>query len=336
MAGAAPALGPERDRPSRRRRSRLARKAIWWLVFLAALGGAPSAIAVSKNDAGRLYSLPLAEVEQLALEWFRYTGYEVRRIPEPMGRVRLIGRREGEAAALELQPRSPLATEVQGRCEANAKADCLESLWKTLAAYAEWIPGDEARPSAMAVPEEVTAKRGAVVCVRARGDSGLVWFSGFLVDRNGLVLTTAHGFTDLRDLRVTFSNGRSVRANVFRRDVRRDLLLLETGIAGTPALSLGEGRSGVAPGEAVFTVGCPGNVIGLLHGGVADGPARHLDGLPLVPIRMEIRRGSSGSPVFDAEGRLLGMIKGRFRGTATVGFLIPLDTMMDFLRKPSP
>jgi serine protease Do len=188
----------------------------------------------------------------------------------------------------------------------------------------------------MVVPETVLARKNAVVCVRARGDSGVVRFSGFLVDSNGLVLTTAHGFTDLRDLRVTFSNGRSVQATVFRRDTRRDLLLLETRTDGAPALSLGDGRSGVTPGEAVFTVGCPGNVIGVLHGGVADGPARHLEGLPLVPIRMEIRRGSSGSPVFDAEGRLLGMIKGRFRGTATVGFLIPLDTMMDFLRKPSP
>jgi serine protease Do len=46
---------------------------------------------------------------------------------------------------------------------------------------------------------------------------------------------------------------------------------------------------------------------------------------------MDIQPGSSGSPVFDAGGRLVAIVKGRYRGTSTVGFLIPMETVYAFL-----
>jgi serine protease Do len=46
---------------------------------------------------------------------------------------------------------------------------------------------------------------------------------------------------------------------------------------------------------------------------------------------MEIHPGSSGSPVFDANGRLVGIVKGRYRGTNSIGFVIPLETITSFM-----
>jgi serine protease Do len=54
-------------------------------------------------------------------------------------------------------------------------------------------------------------------------------------------------------------------------------------------------------------------------------------GLPLWQVGMDIFPGSSGSPVFDARGRLVAMVKGRYRGTSHVGFLTPLETIMAYL-----
>jgi len=48
---------------------------------------------------------------------------------------------------------------------------------------------------------------------------------------------------------------------------------------------------------------------------------------------MEILPGNSGSPVFNGAGDLIGVVKGRYRGTDDVGFMIPLDTITEFLRK---
>jgi serine protease Do len=49
---------------------------------------------------------------------------------------------------------------------------------------------------------------------------------------------------------------------------------------------------------------------------------------------MNIYPGSSGSPVFDNQGRLVGMVRGRYRGTTTVGFVTPLETIVAFLLHP--
>jgi serine protease Do len=46
---------------------------------------------------------------------------------------------------------------------------------------------------------------------------------------------------------------------------------------------------------------------------------------------MKTLPGGSGSPVFDGEGKLVAMVKGRYRGTDIVGFLTPLDIMRQFL-----
>jgi serine protease Do len=48
---------------------------------------------------------------------------------------------------------------------------------------------------------------------------------------------------------------------------------------------------------------------------------------------METPPGSSGSPVFDREGKMVAMIKGRYRGTHSTGFLIPLETVVKFLNE---
>jgi len=47
-------------------------------------------------------------------------------------------------------------------------------------------------------------------------------------------------------------------------------------------------------------------------------------------LRMgQVQSGSSGSPVFDAQGNLVAIVKGRYRGTESVGFLIPLATIIE-------
>jgi serine protease Do len=101
-------------------------------------------------------------------------------------------------------------------------------------------------------------------------------------------------------------------------------------------VSLSDGRNLLENGETVYSVGCPGNQPGQLSSGIVDGPPRRLKNRLLWQVIMRIDPGSSGSPVFDDRGRLVAMVKGRFRGSSTVGFLTPLDTIMDFLLKRRP
>ena len=88
-------------------------------------------------------------------------------------------------------------------------------------------------------------------------------------------------------------------------------------------------------GERVFSIGCPNNLWGTLSPGTINGPPRLVNVRPLWQVEMNIYPGSSGSPVFDAQGQLVAMVKGRYRGTSTVGFLTPLETMIAFLLNES-
>jgi serine protease Do len=56
--------------------------------------------------------------------------------------------------------------------------------------------------------------------------------------------------------------------------------------------------------------------------------------MPFWQVNMDIYPGSSGSPVFDGQGRLIGMVKGRYRGTSSIGFVIPLETIISFVQEP--
>ena len=55
--------------------------------------------------------------------------------------------------------------------------------------------------------------------------------------------------------------------------------------------------------------------------------------MPLWQAQMNIHHGSSGSPVFDGQGRMAAMVKGRYRGTDSIGFLIPFEMILQFLGK---
>jgi serine protease Do len=111
------------------------------------------------------------------------------------------------------------------------------------------------------------------------------------------------------------------------------LALLHIPIEMDVAISLVASRNLLEMGETVFSVGCPINHSGTIYIGKINGPPRRIDELPLWQVQMEIHHGNSGSPVFDVNGNLVAMVKGRYRGTSTVGFLIPLETIIHFLKE---
>ncbi|HYZ99525.1 MAG TPA: trypsin-like peptidase domain-containing protein [Acidimicrobiales bacterium] len=126
---------------------------------------------------------------------------------------------------------------------------------------------------------------------------------------DGLVLTNAHNLRD-RTTQVTFGDGRSVQGRSAGVDLDGDLVVLAVDTGGAPALAWGDG--GVDLGAPVFAV------VGIPDGhrvtvGTVSATGRSFRGPRgrLVPGGIEhtapLARGSSGSPIVDAEGRLLGI-----------------------------
>jgi S1-C subfamily serine protease len=84
-------------------------------------------------------------------------------------------------------------------------------------------------------------------------------------------------------------------------------------------------------GEKVYSMVCPAHNHEMVRTGVVDEPPAMVNGQPLWQVNMGVAPGDSGGPVFDSNGRLVGVVKGRFRGGWSRGFLIPTNTLREFL-----
>ena len=127
---------------------------------------------------------------------------------------------------------------------------------------------------------------------------------------DGLVLTNAHNLRD-RTTQVTFHDGRAAQATVVGADVDGDLAVLEVDTAGVGAVPWTE--TAPQPGDVTFAVSrTSGNASRVAFGMVSGvdrafrGPrGRRVTGS--VEHTAPLARGSSGSPVVDEGGRLVGI-----------------------------
>jgi serine protease Do len=145
-----------------------------------------------------------------------------------------------------------------------------------------------------------------------------------VVVADGLVATNAHNLRD-RTTTVTFADGRAVQAEITGVDVDGDLAVLRVDTAGAPAVEFGDGPE---TGDVVFAVtqaaaGGPRVSFGLVSGTqrAFRGPrGRRITGS--IEHSAPLPRGSSGSPLVDAGGRVIGLSTHRIGD----GFYLALPT----------
>lgn len=120
-------------------------------------------------------------------------------------------------------------------------------------------------------------------------------------------------------------------------DSKHDLVLLALQDASAPSLKLGDG-SKVAVGDTVFAVGNPQGLEGTFSQGIVSG-VRQFETDSLLQITAPISTGSSGGPVLDSEGRVIGVAAATFQGGQNLNFAIPskyVDELLQNAGKPEP
>ncbi|BBO70892.1 hypothetical protein DSCA_48220 [Desulfosarcina alkanivorans] len=300
------------------------------------LAGATGAWAGSGcPDGEKPFPAPASEVVEIIAEWLTGQGYAVQRDSPRPGTIHLAAWKAQDEWEVTVSPRSALASTATmvyaGTMPPRQACSRLRDYIDGNLLGAEVRPPLRTKARRRSIPTVVLDQIETVVCIRARSDRQEVQFSGFVVDPNGLVLCTAHDLTGLQGVTVTFYDGTSVPGVVARLDLHRDLALVEYSRDTQAHVSISAGRNLLGMGERIFSIGCPNNLRGTLAAGTISGPPRLVGDQPMWQVELDIYPGSSGSPVFDDRGRLVAMVKGRYRGTTTVGFLTPLETMIAFL-----
>jgi serine protease Do len=293
----------------------------------------PSLPGAAPGDSFHRYPLPVVEAERILSRWLMEEGFEVSLSSPERGQIRLRAAGKNASWQMVLKPDSPLASSIQAEYFIMGRPDPgrVESLWAFLDAYARGILSGEEN-LVPGLPPSILSQADSVVCIKAKAGQMEIQSSGFIVDKKGVILSTAHDLEGIQEMAVFLHNGREFQGHPVKRDVHRDLTLIRVKSEFSTEVDLAQGRTFLRDGEKVYAVCYTGERERKILAGTISGPLRRSDNLPLWEVRMDTPRGASGSPVFDVQGNLVSLVKGRYRENHSVGFLIPLGTILEFLK----
>jgi 2-alkenal reductase len=212
--------------------------------------------------------------------------------------------------------------------------------------------------SAAFAPARIFAARspGVVTVFTFSGGQGAQG-SGFVVSTDGTILTNAHVITNAGEtaagaavkpatqVYVEFADHDRVPATVVGWDVFDDVGVIRVSPVLHRLTPLPLGRSaGVVVGQPVAAIGSPlGNedslAVGVVSGvgrSIAALTAPHFQLIDAIQIDAPIAHGSSGGPLLDAAGRVIGInaqIRSDSGGPAGIGFAVPIDAARRSLRE---
>ncbi len=161
--------------------------------------------------------------------------------------------------------------------------------------------------------------------------------SGFVIDKNGTILTNAHVIDGAQKVTVQFEDQKIVDAQVIGKDLNSDLALLKVSPDGLnlDPLALGESK-GIQVGDPTIAIGNPFGLDRTLTTGVVSALQRRIqapNGFAIdnvIQTDAPINPGNSGGPLIDATGRVIGINSqietGGGQGSVGIGFAVPIDT----------
>ncbi len=164
--------------------------------------------------------------------------------------------------------------------------------------------------------------------------------SGFVIDKDGHVITNYHVVQGAKKVQVSFSDEEQRDATVVGSDPSTDIAVLK--IQGAWArsltpLALGN-SSAVKVGDAVVAIGNPFGLERTVTAGIVSALQRHIpspNGYQIdqvIQTDAAINHGNSGGPLLNANGDVIGVnaqIESESGGNVGIGFAIPIDTVKD-------
>ena len=156
--------------------------------------------------------------------------------------------------------------------------------------------------------------------------------TGFFVKEDGILVTNYHVIEEGIRAEAKLSNGEILSIEgVLLEDIEEDLALLSTVATkrSFPALKLTD--SNVEIGQSVFVVGSPFG----FEGTVSDGIVSAIRDIPqmgrLLQITAPISKGSSGGPVLNLKGEVVGVATCYYKEGQNLNFAIPVDRLNNLL-----
>ena len=205
--------------------------------------------------------------------------------------------------------------------------------------------------NAMSDAEVYAAGVNSVVSINVTGTSGTNFFgqpvqtasagSGFILTKDGYIVTNYHVVKDGETVKVTLYNGDEYEAKYVGGDEDYDIAVIKVEAADLQPVTLGDSGS-LNVGDHVLAIGNPlGELTFSMSGGMVScvNRAINVDGTPFNMIQTDasINPGNSGGPLFNQYGEVVGIVSAKYSSTGNesvegLGFAIPINDVFAMIQ----
>ncbi|NER20172.1 MAG: PDZ domain-containing protein [Symploca sp. SIO1C2] len=156
--------------------------------------------------------------------------------------------------------------------------------------------------------------------------------SGFIINKDGQLLTNAHVVEGADTVEVVLKDGRSFEGKVIGTDSLTDVAVIKIEGDNLPTVALGDSDQ-LRSGEWAIAIGNPLGLDNTVTTGIISGTGRSSSQVGVEDKRVEfiqtdaaINPGNSGGPLLNASGEVIGMNTAVIQGAQGLGFSIPINT----------
>jgi serine protease Do len=161
--------------------------------------------------------------------------------------------------------------------------------------------------------------------------------SGFIIDKDGYILTNNHVVEKSDEIKVKFSDGKEFTAKIVGKDPKTDLALIKIDAdRSLVPLSLGDSDK-LDVGDWVVAIGNPFGLGNTVTAGIVSAKYRHIGAGAydnFIQTDASINPGNSGGPLLNTAGEVVGVnsaIYSQSGGSIGIGFAIPVNMAKDLI-----
>ena len=176
----------------------------------------------------------------------------------------------------------------------------------------------------------------AIVCVDSQARDGLSCGTGCVIDKNGIILTSAHVLEDGNTIVVTMYNGQNYKAKILKKlGENKDIALIKINPSNElKTVKFGNSQK-IKVGQKVYAIGNPFGFNGTLTQGIIS----RIDyAKNRIQTDAAINPGSSGGPLLNKNGEIIGINQALYNpdnniSNIGIGFAIPINSVKEYLNE---
>ncbi|MCX7966705.1 MAG: DegQ family serine endoprotease, partial [Syntrophorhabdaceae bacterium] len=159
--------------------------------------------------------------------------------------------------------------------------------------------------------------------------------SGFIIDKDGYILTNNHVVEKASSIKVKLSDGKEYDAKVIGKDAKTDIALIKINARhDLPVAKLGDSDK-LEVGDWVIAIGNPFGLEHTVTAGIVSAKGRVIGAGPyddFIQTDASINPGNSGGPLFNLNGEVIGINTAIVATGQGIGFAIPINMAKDMLQ----